>query len=144
MQDFLSGKASRAKAGSTVVEGTGWTVEAPGEEVRTDNTATNGYTDRIIAMKDLTATLENHWDASVNLMDSPVHFYVGQILLNVYLLLDAESTDGSTIGWFIPKAIVTAVGNPAKVGESVKQTTTIKNKGAFSPPTGTFTPSAAA
>lgn len=138
-QSFTSGKASSVSVGgSTVKHGKGWSVEPAGQEVRTDNTSTNGYSDRIVAMKDIKATLEFDWDASDNLMDSP-SFAIGQVLTNLYLYLDKVATGPY---WLLPSAIVLTTPMQAKVGDAIKWTVTVANKGAFTAPTGSFTPSA--
>lgn len=133
----FAGNLAHVGVNGTVYQGNkGWNIDNDGEEKRTDSTAGNGYSDREVTMRDLKATIDGDWDASQNLLDDPPKFVVGQILTNVKLFLNGSTSPF----WSLPSAIVLKVGNNAQVGDIVKYTINIANKGAFSPPTGTFTP----
>ncbi len=135
-----SGKNSSFAINSVSYDGKGWTVDPQGQEVRTDNTADNGYSNRIISMKDIKATLEFEFDVSANLMDTTPTLQIGTVLTGVKLFLDESGS--SSVYWSLPSAIVLSTPMQAKVGDAIKWTVTIGNKGAFAPPTGTFAPSA--
>src|SRR4051812_27209223 len=125
-QDHFSGKgASYGINGSTYTGNDGWTVEDSPTELRTDNTADAGFSNRIIGSKDATFTIETNWDATANPLDTPYNFYPGAVLTNLKLFLNGTSSPF----WLFPSAIVLSVSNPAKVNEKVSVTVKGANKG---------------
>ncbi len=139
-QDFFSGKSASFSINSTAYTGNdGWTVEESPTELRTDNTAGAGFSDRIIGSKDINVTIEQNWDASANPLDTPINLYPGSVLTNLKLFLNGASSPF----WLLPSALVLSVSNPAKVNEKVTLSIKIGNKGTFTRPTGSFTASAA-
>lgn len=138
--NFTSGKNSRFGVNAIVYNGKGWSVDPQGSETRVDNTSDNGYSDRIVSIKDCKFTLDFEWDTSVNLMSAAPTLVIGTVLTNVYLYLDYAGS--TTVAWYLPKAIVLTTPMTAKVGDAIKWTVTGANKGTFSPPSGSFTPSA--
>lgn len=142
--NFTSGKHSSFDVNSIHYDGKGWSVEPAGQEVRTDNTSTNGFSDRIVAVKDLKVTLEFEWDCSQNLMSSAPTFKIGTVLSILRLYLDFRATEDADDAnyWTLPSAIVLTTPMQAKVGDVIKWTVTVGNKGAFTAPTGSFVPSA--
>ena len=138
--EHASGKNSTFAVNGTSYDGKGWTVDPQAAESRTDNTSDNGYSNRIVNMKDCKFTLEFDWDVSENLMSATPNLAIGTVLTNVKLFLDEAGS--STCYWSFPSAIVLSTPMQSKVGDTIKWTVNCANKGAFSPPSGTFVPSA--
>jgi hypothetical protein len=137
-QAFFSGKgASYGLAGTDYKGNDGWQVDDNPTELRTDNTAGQGCSDRIIGSKDCVVTLEQNFDASANPFDTPYGFKTGTLLTNLKLYLNGPGTPF----WLLPSAIVLSNSNVAKTNQKVTVTTKIGNKGTFTYPTGTWTPS---
>jgi hypothetical protein len=137
-QDYYHGKTSYFSVGGTTIHSGGWTVEPTGEEQRTDNTADAGYSNRITSTKDIKAVIEMNWDASANPLDGPPALTIGTVLTTVKLYL--QGTSGPY--WLLPSAIVLSTPMESKVGGVGRITFNIANKGTFTPPTGTFVPTA--
>lgn len=141
MQDFLNGNLAQFGLNGTDYTGNdGWSVDSSPAELRTDNTAGGGCSDRIIGTKDIKATIDMSWDASRNPFDTPIAFAAGTILTNLKLYLNGPTSPF----YLLPKAIVLKDSVAAKVGELIKVSVDIANKGAFTRPTGNFVPTATA
>lgn len=135
-QDYFHGKTSYFSVGGTTYHSGGWTVDVSVDDLRTDNTADAGYANRIAGVKDLKATVEMNWDASLNPFDSPPALKVGATISTTKLYLQGASGPY----WSIPSALVISTPMESKVGSVTKITFTIANKGTFTEPTGTFSP----
>ncbi len=137
-QAYYHGKTSYFQVNGTTIHSGGWTVEPTGEELRTDNTADAGFSNRITGTQDLKVTVEMFWDASANPLDGPPSLAVGQVLTTVKLFL--QGTGGPF--WLLPSAIILSTPMESKVGGLGKITFNIANKGTYTAPTGTFVPTA--
>ncbi len=134
--DFFSGKsASFGLNGTNYVGNDGWEAEDAPQELRTDNTADAGYSNRIIGTKDLVITLTMNWDASADPFDTPINLYAGAVLTNAKFYLNGTSSPF----YLMPSALVLSSPVSAKVGDKVSVTVKIANKGTFTRPTGNFT-----
>lgn len=140
-QAFLTGKSARFGINAVKYDGKGWTVNPAAADLRVDNTSTNGYSDRIPGMRDCTFVVEMDWDASLNILDAAPDMKPGVVLSNTLLYLDDA---GSGPNWNFPKALVLSTPMTALVDQVMKITTNCGNKGAFTPPTGSWVPSAGA
>lgn len=132
-----SGKNSIFSVNGTTVHSMGWNVNNTIKDDDVTNTSQAGYTDQIECSRSLVATVEAQWDSSANPLDNPPSLYAGSILTNVKLYQDGTSSPF----WGMASALVTETPHESKVGSVSKITFTIKNKGPFTRPTGTFTPS---
>src|ERR1041385_2413133 len=113
-QDFFNGKgASFGINGQNYVGNEGWSIDDNPSELRTDNTAGGGFSDRIIGNHDLVATMEMCWDASANPLEAPYGFAPGTILTNLKLYLNGTASPY----YLLPKAIVLTSPVTAKVNE---------------------------
>lgn len=135
-----SGKSASFAIGTVIYHHKGWAVNASGSEGATNNTQDAGYTNRIVTLRDAEITLDLDWDAGANLMAATPTLYPGTIVTGLKCFLDAPGSSG--VYWLFPSAVVMTTPMQAKVGDVIKWTVTLKNKGTFTPPTGTFTPSA--
>src|SRR4051812_18417969 len=103
MYDFFNGKsASFGLNGTNYLGNDGWSIEANPGELRTDNTADAGYSNRIPNTYDLAVTLEMNWDASRNPLDGPLGLYEGATLTNAKFYLNGTSSPF----WLLPSAMV--------------------------------------
>jgi hypothetical protein len=132
------GKTSLFSVNATTIHSKGWTVDDTGEELRSDNTFDAGFSNRITGTNDLKVTIETDWDASANPLDGPPALAVGTVLTTVKLYLQGTSSPF----WLLPSAIVLSSPMESKVGGIGKITFNIANKGTYTRPTGTFTPTA--
>jgi hypothetical protein len=151
MGDFFYGKSARYQIGSPTPTptptptpapfycGKGWSIDPTVEELRTDNTCDNGFTDRIGGPSNATFTIEQDWDASFNPMDDPPGLRPGVVLTDLKLHFDSLATEAPL--WVFPKAII--LGSPMSVMVDTIAHITFNgaNKGPFGYPVGTFTPS---
>jgi hypothetical protein len=135
MQDFLNGNFATFGINGTNYDGNeGWSIDCSPAELRTDNTAGGGASDRITGTKDLQGTMEMSWDSSRNPFDAPLTLAAGTVLTNLKLYLNGPTSPF----YSLPKAIVLKDTTSAKVNEKVAITISFGNKGAFTRPTGNF------
>lgn len=145
MENFFYGKSAKYRIGTVpVVYGgnKGWSVDPSVEDLRTDNTADNGFSNRIAGINDLPWTIEHDWDADNNPMDDPPALYPGSVLTDLRLYLDQLASGAIYFG--MPKAIVLGTPVNAMIDAIVHITVNGANKGAYTKPLGEFAPSAAA
>lgn len=134
---YYHGKNSLFESDGTVVHSKGWSVNPSVAEEDITNTSDEGYTDVLALNKSLSVTVEFHWDAQTNILDDPISLHEGSVVTNLKLYLDGPSSPF----WLLPKGLVTETPQESKVDGAGKITLTIKNKGKYFRPTGTFTPS---
>jgi hypothetical protein len=137
--EAFTGNDGDATFNGTELYITGWSVDNEAEEHDTTNTGGSGYGDLITGTKRLTATVDLNWDASINPMDNPPNLVAGATITTTKLYLDGKSSPY----WLLPSAKVTRVNATSRVGSVTTFSVTIRSKGTFTPPTGTFTPASA-